>query len=70
MEEAQEKICPSNKVFEPQTGEAKIYDELFPVYDNLYFAFGHPNEPVMGAILPKLIHIAESVNQEVAEPVA
>jgi L-ribulokinase len=70
VEEAQEKICPSNKVFEPQASEVKIYDELFPVYDKLYFALGQPSDPAMGAILPKLIHIAESVNQEVAEPVA
>jgi len=70
VEEAQEKICPSNKVFEPQAGEAKVYDELFPLYDKLYFAFGQPSDLAMGAILPKLIHIAESVNQEVAEPVA
>jgi len=70
IEEAQEKICPSHKVFEPQTGETKLYDELFPLYDKLYFAFGQPSDPAMGAILPKLIHIAESVNQEVAEPVA
>jgi L-ribulokinase len=70
VEEAQEKICPSNKVFEPQPSEAKVYDELFPLYDKLYFAFGQPSDPAMGGILPKLIHIAESVNQEVAEPVA
>jgi L-ribulokinase len=70
IEEAQEKICPSHKVFEPQTSETKVYDELFPLYDKLYFAFGQPGDPAMGAILPKLIHIAESVNQEVAEPVA
>jgi L-ribulokinase len=70
VEEAQEKICPSNKVFEPEAHEAKIYDELFPLYDKLYFAFGQPSDPAMGTILPKLIHIAESVNQEVTEPVA
>lgn len=70
VEEAQEKICPSNKVFEPQASEAKVYDELFPLYDKLYFAFGQPSDPAMGTILPKLIHIAESVNQQVAESVA
>ena len=51
VEEAQEKICPSNKVFEPQASEAKVYDELFPLYDKLYFAFGQPSDPAMGAIL-------------------
>src|SRR5213082_2332265 len=64
IEEAQEKICPSHKVFEPQPDEAKVYDELHPLYDKLYFAFGEVNNPAMGSILPKLIHIAESVNQE------
>ena len=69
IEEAQEKICPSHKVFEPQPDEAKVYDELHPLYDKLYFAFGEVNNPAMGSILPKLIHIAESVNQETATPV-
>src|SRR5438034_4613231 len=61
IEEAQEKICPSHKVFEPQPDEAKVYDETQPLYDKLYFAFGEVNNPAMGSILPKLIHIAESV---------
>lgn len=70
IEEAQEKICPSHKVFEPQAEEAKVYDELHTLYDKLYFAFGEVNHPAMGSILPKLIHIAESVNQETATPAA
>jgi L-ribulokinase len=70
IEEAQERICPSHKVFEPQSDETKVYDELYPLYDKLYFAFGQANDPSLGNILPKLIQIAESANQETATPAA
>ena len=70
IEEAQEKICPSHKVFEPRSDEAKVYDELYPLYDKLYFAFGQASDPSLGSILPKLIRIAESANQETATPAA
>jgi L-ribulokinase len=63
VEEAQEKICPSHKVFEPQSSEAKVYDELYPLYHKLYFAFGKPDDQPVGSVLPKLIRIAESANQ-------
>jgi L-ribulokinase len=70
IEEAQERICPSHKVFEPQSDEAKVYDEIYPLYDKLYFAFGQTSDPSLGNILPKLIRIAESANQETATPAA
>ena len=68
VEEAQKAICPAHKVFEPQTAEASIYDEMFPLYRTLYFALGTPSESPLGDVLPKLIHLAAAVNQSV--PVA
>ena len=63
VEGAQEKICPIHKVFEPQSSEAKVYDELYPLYHKLYFAFGKPDDQPVGNVLPKLIRIAEAANQ-------
>jgi len=68
VEEAQKAICPSHKVFEPQTAESGVYDEMFPLYRKLYFALGTPEESPLGDVLPKLIRLAETVNQPV--PVA
>jgi len=68
VEEAQKAICPSHKVFEPQASEAKVYDEMFPLYRKLYFALGTPGESPLGDVLPKLIRLAAGVNQAV--PVA
>src|SRR5256886_3604978 len=37
VEEAQEKICPPHRVFEPDEREQGIYDELYSIYSKLYF---------------------------------
>ena len=58
VDEAQEAICPSHKVFEPQASEERVYDELYPLYRNLYFALGSPMDGALGEVLPKLIRLA------------
>jgi L-ribulokinase len=63
VEEAQQKICPTHKVFQPDPAEQKVYNELYALYNRLYFAFGEPRNH-FGEILPKLIHLAESTNQK------
>src|SRR5262249_23495461 len=63
VEEAQDKICPSYKVFEPQPNAQAVYMQLYPLYRELYFALGQPNQPLLGRILPELIRISESVNK-------
>ncbi len=63
VEDAQEKICPSHKIFSPQPAEARVYDELYPLYRKLYFALGQPGDAQFGGILPKLIQVAETVNR-------
>src|SRR5882724_11387625 len=63
IEEAQDKICPSHKVFEPQSDKAKVYDELYSLYSKLYFAFGDPQNNAFGTVLPSLVRIAESVHK-------
>lgn len=60
VDEAQDKICPPNKVFEPEKSEQAVYDQLYSLYSTLYFALGQPGTGLLGEILPKLIKIAES----------
>lgn len=59
VEEAQDKICAPNKVFEPDKSEGSVYAELHGLYSKLYFALGQPGG-AFGDVLPKLIHLAES----------
>jgi L-ribulokinase len=63
VEEAQQKICPQHKVFEPAEAEARVYNELYPLYRKLYFALGDPGKGAAGDVLPALIKIAEAVNK-------
>jgi L-ribulokinase len=59
IEEAQDKICPPYRVFEPDHSERRVYDELYRLFSRLYFAFGK-NAGDMGDVLPALIRIAET----------
>src|SRR5579884_914742 len=40
VEEAQAKLCPAYRTFEPDSPSAATYDELFGLYRKLYFGFG------------------------------
>jgi L-ribulokinase len=62
IEEAQKKICPPNKIFEPIPSERATYNELYPFYRRLYFALGEPGKTAFGDVLPTLIRTAEKVN--------
>jgi L-ribulokinase len=63
IEEAQQNVCPPNRVFEPDKSEQKVYEQIYPLYSQLYFAFGDPQKKELGNVLPTLIHVAESVNK-------
>ena len=65
VEEAQDKICPPNKVFEPDRSEQPVYERLYKIYSRLYFDFGQ-RSGVFGDVLPTLIEVAAS--QSNAEP--
>jgi L-ribulokinase len=62
VEEAQDKICPPNKVYSPEKSEQQVYDALYPLYHKLYFAFGERDNK-LGDVLPTLIQVAESRNK-------
>ncbi len=60
IEEAQDKLCPSFRVIQPEPSEAATYEQLFPLYRKLYFSLGQPGSaPVaIGEVLPELRRIA------------
>jgi L-ribulokinase len=57
VEEAQDKICPPHRTFTPDDSAQHVYEQLYPLYSKLYFAFGQRND-VLGDILPTLIEVA------------
>jgi L-ribulokinase len=58
VEQAQDKICPQHRQFDPNKSEQTIYDELYAMYRKLYFAFGQPVKNGIGEVLPTLIRVA------------
>ena len=63
IEEAQQKVCPTHKVYEPVPSEHAVYNELYPLYRKLYFAFGEPGKGSAADVLPALIRSSEAVNK-------
>jgi L-ribulokinase len=59
VEEAQDRICPSHRTFEPDESARSAYDQLYGLYSKLYFSFGQANE-ALGNILPALITLAQT----------
>jgi L-ribulokinase len=64
IEEAQEKMCLPFRIYEPEAGAVKRYNELFALYRKVYFAFGlGGSEPAaMGDVLPELRRISAAVH--------
>ena len=60
VEEAQDALCPPSKTFFPDEREAAVYDKLYSLYRELYFALGQAAAPPasVGHILPALREIA------------
>jgi len=66
VEEAQDKICPQYKVFQPQVSTKDVYDKLYALYSKIYFAFGRPQTADFGNLLPGLIELSESARADAA----
>ena len=60
VEDAQEKLCPEYRTFEPEARSAAVYEEMFGLFRKLYFAFGTKgSEPLQaGDVLPALRRIS------------
>ena len=66
VDEAQDKICPQYRIFQPETSATRVYDELFSLFGKVYFAFGREQNAEFGKLLPALIRLSESANAESA----
>jgi L-ribulokinase len=60
VEEAQDKMCPSHREFLPDRSSQRVYEQLYPLYNKLYFAMGQRGNNGLGDILPTLIAVANS----------
>jgi L-ribulokinase len=60
IEAAQQALCPKYRIVEPHPAAARVYEELYGLYRELYFAFGRCDaSPVSaGRLLPTLRRIA------------
>lgn len=60
VEEAQDRLCPSYRVIEPQPAAVAVYEKLFALYRKVYFALGTPDAEAaaLGDVLPSLRKIA------------
>ncbi|HEY0760412.1 MAG TPA: ribulokinase [Acidisarcina sp.] len=63
VEEAQEKMCLKDRVFSPEPGAAAVYERLYGLYRDVYFALGTREAPALnlGPVLPELRRIAAEV---------
>lgn len=63
VEEAQDALCPRYITVQTDSRSAAIYQELFPIYQRLYFAMGRKDAgPVeIGGVLPEVRRIASQV---------
>jgi L-ribulokinase len=59
IEEAQDALCPPFRTFTPQPDEAAMYDRIFPLFRDAYFALGTADAEAakLGHILPELKNI-------------
>ena len=66
VEAAQDALCPSFATIEPDAASAAVYDELFRLYRDLYFAFGRQSAApaAVGHVLPALRRIAAQVRNQ------
>ena len=64
VEEAQDQICPPNRTFKPEESAQRTYEEIYPLYNKLYFALGQPgSNEGLGDILPALIRVASGAGR-------
>ena len=63
IEAAQKALCPAYREILPQPAEVAVYERLFPLYRELYFALGVPDSAplAIGAVLPTVRAIAAQV---------
>ena len=63
VEEAQARVCPEHQTFAPDPEAQQVYATLYPVFRDLYFAFGEPGRGPFSHVLPELIRVAEAAGK-------
>ena len=60
VEEAQERMCPGHTTYTPRPAAGASYEELYPLFRSVYFAFGEEAgaPAAMGQVLPRLRTLA------------
>lgn len=60
IEEAQDALCPPHRTYLPDANQAGVYDRLYSLFRELYFALGQPDASAarIGHVLPTLRQIA------------
>jgi L-ribulokinase len=63
IEDAQAALCPKYRTVEPASRDVAVYQQLYPIYRELYFAMGRPDSaPIgVGGVLPEIRAIAAEV---------
>jgi L-ribulokinase len=69
VEEAQDRMCPTYKIYEPEPKAAAIYEELYQLYRKVYFAFGDrkATPQPLTEVLHDLREIASRVHGDAAK---
>jgi len=63
VEEAQARVCPEHQTFAPDPEAQQVYAKLYPLFRDLYFAFGEPGRGPFSHALPELIRVAEAAGK-------
>ncbi len=66
IDDAQRALCPSYRVIEPDQASVAVYQRLYELYRDLYFALGQKASApaAIGHVLPALRAIAENVRRD------
>jgi L-ribulokinase len=68
IEEAQDKICPGHRTFLPDPSAQRTYEEMYPLFNKLYFSLGQKSVDGLGDVLPTLIAVAEGAARPSSTP--
>jgi L-ribulokinase len=66
IEEAQDVLCPAYDTIEPDAASAAVYDDIYPLYRDLYFSLGTRSSTpaALGHVLPALREISARARKD------
>jgi L-ribulokinase len=65
IEAAQDAMCPKFRTFQPNPSSVAVYQQLYPLYRKLYFAFGEKQSAAasIGDVMPEIRRIGAEVRR-------